>query len=82
MVKKTADKWRIDIFDGELGGRFAESFFREMQEQAKAVAISCDRMWLACRSRSRRLIKNDWRREEGWQKSWLYLPLDQSVSTS
>src|SRR5215471_9508405 len=44
VVEEKTDKGRVKIFDAKLGGHFAESFFRKVQKQAEAIAISRDRM--------------------------------------
>jgi hypothetical protein len=48
MVQEETDQWCIQIFDLELRGDFAESFFGELQKQAKAIAISRDGVRAHC----------------------------------
>jgi len=42
VIEKETNERGIEIFDPELGGHFAESFFGKLQKQAEAIAISRD----------------------------------------
>ena len=44
MIEEEANKGSSEVFDPELGGHFAESFFGELQKQTEAIAITRDRM--------------------------------------
>src|SRR5215467_4496688 len=44
VFKEETNKGRIEIFDQELRGHFAESFLGKMQKQAEAIAIPRYRM--------------------------------------
>jgi hypothetical protein len=44
VFKEETNKGCIEIFDQQLRGHFAESFFGKMQKQAEAVAITRYRM--------------------------------------
>src|SRR5437764_2797973 len=40
VIEEEADKGSIEVFDPELRGHFAKSFFGKLQKQAEAIAIS------------------------------------------
>src|SRR6266576_2928580 len=77
VIEEEADKGSIEVFDPELRGHFAKSFFGKLQKQAEAIAISryCMRAGLqltkqaksggnhGCISRSSRSVAN--RRSSG-----------------
>ena len=42
VIEEDANKGSIEVFDAELGGHFAESFFGKLQKQAEAIAVSRD----------------------------------------
>ncbi|HET7438667.1 MAG TPA: hypothetical protein VFJ56_04160 [Nitrospira sp.] len=42
VIEEQANEGRIEVFDPELAGHFAESFFSKLQKQAEAIAISRD----------------------------------------
>jgi hypothetical protein len=44
VIEEEANKGSIGVFDPDLGGHFAESFFGKLQKQAEAIAVSRDRM--------------------------------------
>ena len=81
-VEKKTNEGRIEVFDPELGGHFAESFFGKMQKQAEAIAISSDGV------RARLPLTKQAISKEGLKKSGetgghhrMHLPLDQSVGS-
>jgi hypothetical protein len=45
VIEEEANEWRVEVFDPELGGAFAELFLGKLQEQAKGIAISRNCMW-------------------------------------
>ena len=47
MIEEVANEWCVEVFDPQLGGTLAESFFGKLKKRAEAVAISRYRMW-AC----------------------------------
>jgi len=40
VIAEETNEWCIEVFDPDLGGRFAEPFFGKLQKQTEAVAIS------------------------------------------
>ena len=44
VIEEETNKRCIEIFDAELGWRFAKSLFGEMQKQAETISISRYRM--------------------------------------
>jgi len=59
VFKEETNKGRIEVFDQELGGHFAESVFGKMQKQPEAIAIPRYRM------RARLLLAKQALRKEG-----------------
>jgi hypothetical protein len=47
VIEEVANEWCVEVFDPQLGGTLAESFFGKLKKRAEAVAISRYRMW-AC----------------------------------
>jgi hypothetical protein len=44
VIEEGANKGSIEVFDPDLVGQLAESFFGKLQKQAEAIAVSRDRM--------------------------------------
>ena len=55
MIEEVANEWCVEVFDPQLGGTPAESFFRKLKKQAEAVAISRYRMW-ACLPQAKQVV--------------------------
>ena len=44
VIEEETNEGCIEVFDPDLGGHFAESFFGKLQKQTEAIAISGNRM--------------------------------------
>jgi hypothetical protein len=64
VIEEEANEGGSEVFDAELGGHFAESFFCKLQKQAKAIAVRRDGV-RACLPLAKQSIGKEGLKERG-----------------